>query len=76
MDEKRCIICNKTYNHNYKMFGRRCLDNLYELLGFKKPFKIMNKEYYLCTKIAWKNHKFFLNKDKKYELTKKYICFF
>ena len=68
------IICNKPYNYNYKMFGRSCLDNMYELLGFRKPFRILNKENYLCTKIAWKNHKFFLNKNKKYELAKKYIA--
>lgn len=29
MDEKRCILCNKPYDHNYVMFGRGCLDNLY-----------------------------------------------
>ena len=61
MSEKRCIICNKPYNYHYMMFGRGCLDNVYELLGFSKPFKILNKEKYLCTMIAWKNHKFFLN---------------
>lgn len=74
MSEKRCIICNKPYNYHYMMFGRGCLDNLYELLGFSKPFKILNKEKYLCTRIAWKNHKFFLNKSKKHELAKKYIA--
>lgn len=74
MSEKRCIICNKPYNYHYMMFGRGCLDNLYELLGFSKPFKILNKENYLCTRIAWRNHKFFLNKSKKHELAKKYIA--
>jgi len=39
-----------------------------------KPFKILNKENYLCIRIAWRNHKFFLNKNKKYELAKKYIA--
>ena len=75
MSEKICIICNKPYDYHYKMFGRGCLDNLYDLLEIQKPaFKIINKEYYLCTRIAWRNHKFFLNKNKKYELTKKYIA--
>ena len=74
MEEKRCIICNKPYNYHYRMFGRGCLDNLYELLGFSKPFKILNKENYLCTMIAWKNHKFFLNRNQKRELAKKYIA--
>lgn len=73
MNEKRCIICNKPYDYHYKMFGRGCLENLYELLGFSEP-KMLDKENYLCTKIAWKNHKFFLNKKKKQELAKKYIA--
>lgn len=33
-----------------------------------------NKELYLCSKIAWKNHKFFLSKKKKYALAQKYIA--
>ena len=74
MSEKRCIICNKPYDYHYSMFGRGCLDNLYELLGFSKPFKILNKENYLCTRIAWRNHKFLLSKNKKRELAKKYIA--
>ena len=75
MDEKRCILCNKPYNYKYEMFGRGCLDNLYNLLGFSKsPRIIWNKELNLCTKIAWKNHKFFLNKKKKYALAQKYIA--
>ena len=74
MSEKRCIICNKPYEYHYSMFGRGCLDNLFELLGITKPFRIFNKENYLCTQIAWKNHKFFLNKSKKQELAKKYIA--
>ncbi len=75
MDEKRCILCNKPYNYKYVMFGRGCLDNLYDLLGFSKsPRIIWNKELYLCTRIAWKNHKFFLGKKKKYVLAQKYIA--
>ena len=75
MEEKRCVLCNKPYNYKYVMFGRRCLDNLYGLLEFSKPPRfIWNKESYLCTKIAWRNHKFFLNKNKKYALAQKYIA--
>lgn len=75
MDEKRCLLCNKPYNYKYEMFGRGCLDNLYDLLGISKsPRIIWNKELYLCTRIAWKNHKFFLNKKKKYVLAQKYIA--
>lgn len=75
MNEKRCILCNKPYDYKYVMFGRGCLDNLYNLLGFSKtPRFIWNKELYLCTRIAWKNHKFFLNKNKKYALAQKYIA--
>jgi len=75
MNEKRCILCNKPYDHNYAMFGRGCLDNLYGLLKFSKPPRfVWNKELYLCTKIAWKNHKFFLSKKKKFNLAQKYIA--
>lgn len=73
--KKRCILCNKPYDYKYAMFGRGCLDNLYGLLEFSKPPRIVwNKELYLCTIIAWKNHKFFLSKRKKYALTQKYIA--
>lgn len=73
--EKRCILCDKPYNYKYVMFGRGCIDNLYELLEFSKPPKfIRNKELYLCTQIAWRNHKFFLSKNKKYILAQKYIA--
>ena len=66
INEKRCLLCNKPYNYKYKMFGRGCLDNLYELLEFSKPPRfIWNKETYLCTRIAWRNHKFFLRKNFK-----------
>ena len=74
MSEKRCKLCNKPYEHHYSLFGRGCLENIYELLNFSKPPRIVwNKEWFLCTKIAWKNHKFFLNKKKKYALAQKYI---
>lgn len=74
-NEKRCVLCNKPYDYKYAMFGRGCLDNLYGLLEFSKPPRIVwNKELYLCSKIAWKNHKFFLSKKKKYALAQKYIA--
>ena len=76
MEEKRCLLCNKPYDYKYKMFGRECLDNIYGILDFHKPPKfVWNKEAYLCTKIAWKNHKYFLAKKKKYDLAQKYIAF-
>lgn len=75
IEEKRCVLCNKPYEYKYEMFGRGCLENIYNDLGFKKPPRfIWNKETYLCTKIAWKNRKFFLSKNKKRELTQKYIA--
>lgn len=65
MSEKRCMLCNRPYDYNYKMFGRGCLDNLYELLEISKPPRIIgNKENYLCSRIAWRNYKFFLVKRK------------
>ena len=75
MEEKRCILCNKPYNYKYAMFGRGCLNNIYGLLGYNKPPRfVWNKETHLCNKIAWKNHKFFLSKKKKYTLAQKYIA--
>lgn len=75
MEEKRCILCNKLYDYNYTMFGRGCLENLYELSGISKPPRIIkNKEMYLCNRIAWKNSKFLIGKRKKYALAKKYIA--
>ena len=75
MEEKRCLLCNKPYDYKYKMFGRGCLDNIYEELEIHKPLRfVWNKELYLCTKVAWKNHKYFLSKTKKYDLTQKYIA--
>ena len=74
MGEKRCVICNKIYNYNYNMFGRGCLNNVYEMLNISKPFKILNKESYLFNRIAFRNHKFFLSRIKKQELAKKYIA--
>lgn len=75
MDEKRCKLCNKPYEYHYSLFGRGCLENIYKLLNFSNPPRIVwNKELYLCTRIAWKNHKFFLNKKKKFTLAQKYIA--
>lgn len=75
MNEKRCILCNKPYNYKYNLFGRGCLDNVYGLLEFAKPSRLVwNKELYLCTRIAWKNHKLFLGRRKKYVLAQKYIA--
>lgn len=48
MEEKRCLLCNKPCDYKYKMFGRGCLDNIYEELGIHKPFRfVWNEELYL-----------------------------
>ncbi len=73
--EKRCELCGKAYDHEYELFGRGCLDNLYILLGLKKPGRYMkNKEMYLCNCTAWMYFKFFLSKKKKQRLTEKHIA--
>lgn len=76
MNEKRCILCGRPYEYDeYNLFGRGCLSNLYELLGIANPpRKTKNKEMYLCNKIAHRNLKFFLSKNKKYKLAEKYIA--
>ena len=30
---KKCVICNKTFDYDYDLFGRTCLKNLYEQLS-------------------------------------------
>lgn len=38
MEEKRCILCNRTYEYEkYQLFGRGCLSNLYNLLNISNP---------------------------------------
>lgn len=75
MNEVRCKLCNKPYNHHYALFGRGCLENIYDFLEISKPSRfIYNKEMYLCNRIAWRNFKFFLSKKKKYILAEKYIA--
>ena len=76
MNEKRCILCDRAYEYDkYKLFGRGCLSNLYELLGLEKTLRgTKDKEMYLCNKIAHRNFKFFLSKKKKYKLAEKYIA--
>lgn len=76
MNERRCILCDRTYEYDkYQLFGRGCLSNLYELLGIAKPLRgTKDKEMYLCNKIAHRNFKFFLSKKKKYKLAEKYIA--
>ena len=72
-NEKKCKLCNKPYTYNYELFGRTCLNNLYKNFKIAIP-KVLNKENYFCTRIAWRCHKFFLNKDKKYALVQNYIA--
>ena len=57
--EKRCIICNRTYNYKYDLFGRNCLTNLYTQLNIPKFRLMSNKEKHLCNVIAYRNFKFF-----------------
>lgn len=38
MNEKRCVLCDRVYEYDkYKLFGRGCLSNLYELLSISNP---------------------------------------
>ena len=71
---KKCVICNKTFDYDYDLFGRTCLKNLYEQLSISNPTFASNKEAHLCNKIAHRNHKYFLGKEKKYALTENYIA--
>lgn len=74
MKKKRCIICNRPYNHHYDLFGRSCLANLYTQLNISNSRLISNKEKHLCNVIARRHLKFFLGKEKKYALAENYIA--
>lgn len=75
IEEKRCELCNKPYHYKYKLFGRGCINNIYNQLDIKRPkYYIGNKENYLLTKIAHLNHKYFLSKSKKQALAEMYIA--
>ena len=76
MSEERCVLCNKPYEYeHYHLFGRGCLKNVYDLLNISNPPRgTKDKEMYLCNRIAWRNHKFFLSSRKKYTLTQKYVA--
>ncbi len=72
--EKRCKLCNKPYTYRYDLFGRKCISNLYLQLNIRNQRFISNKEKYLCTIIALRNHKIFLSREKKYALAENYIA--
>lgn len=72
--EKKCIICNKSYEYGYDLFGRGCLNNLYDEFGISDPKYTSNKEKYLIDAIARMNSKYFLSREKKIALAKNYIA--
>ena len=75
VSEKRCLLCNKAFDYNYDLFGRGCLENIYNLLNIPMPsWSFRNKEMFLCTKVAHKRNKFFIDKEKKYFITKRVIA--
>lgn len=74
MNDKRCVVCNKQFDSNNKLYGPGCLKNMYDLVNIPVPSGLFkDKEKFLCTKIAHKNHKYFLSLDKKYFLSELYI---
>lgn len=74
LNEKKCILCNKSFNYKYKMFGRTCLSNLYEQLKVPKFSIFVNKENHLLNIIALKKFKLFLSEAKKQALLENYIA--
>lgn len=73
-EEKKCIICNKTFDYKNDMFGRGCLNNLYNQLDIPIPKYTFNKEKRLINSVSHKNYKYFLSKSKKEALLKNYIA--
>lgn len=74
LNEKKCILCNKSFNYKYKMLGRTCLSNLYEQLKVPKFSIFVNKENHLLNIIALKKFKLFLSEAKKQALLENYIA--
>lgn len=71
---KKCVLCGKTYDYKYTMFGRECLSNLYLQLHVSKIRGLYNKESHLWNIIALRNFKLFISEQKKKALLENYIA--
>ena len=73
MPKKMCKLCNRTYSHSYKLFGRGCFNTECNLLKINIPKEEKDKEKYFCNVIARRLGKFGISQSKKYDLTQKYL---
>ncbi len=73
MSKKTCKLCNRTYSHSYKLFGRGCFDTECNLLKISIPKEEKDKEKYFCNVIARRLGKFGISQSKKYDLAQKYL---
>ena len=73
MSKKTCKLCNRTYSHSYKLFGRGCFNTECNLLKINIPKEEKDKEKFFCNVIARRLGKFGISQSKKYDLTQKYL---
>lgn len=73
MSKKTCKLCNRTYSHSYKLFGRGCFNTECNLLKINIPKEEKDKEKYFCNVIARRLGKFGISQSKKYDLAQKYL---
>lgn len=73
MPKKTCKLCNRTYSHSYKLFGRGCFNTECNLLKISIPKEEKDKEKYFCNVIARRLGKFRISQSKKYDLAQKYL---
>ncbi len=73
MLKKICKLCNRTYSHSYKLFGRGCFNRACERLMIDFPDNIDDKEQYFCDVIARRMGKIGISRTKKYDLAQKYL---
>ena len=73
MSKKTCQLCNRTYSHSYKLFGRGCFNTECNLLKLSIPKEEKDKEKSFCNVIARRLGKQGISQSKKYELAQKYL---
>lgn len=71
---KECLLCGKNYKLSKKeLFGKACLNQLYNLMNLSKPDSVKDKEKYLINRIAKENNKNNLKLYQKQLLAERYL---
>ena len=73
MSKKTCKLCNRTFSHSYKLFGRGCFNTECNLLKISIPKDEIDKEKYFVNEVARRLNRYGISQKKKYELIEKYL---